>query len=343
MSDMELFSLEHLPQAALLCRDGVLVRANALALHCLPQLKPGAPLPPCLAGVDAGAAPLQGEFVSGLSRYTFRLSSTPAGTLLVFSPAPQTALTDGQLDGTLRQLRTLMGDLLVQVEAGPESGRPALRKSYFRLFRLMDNLDFLRLAGSGEGAPFSPVTMDLVGLCRQVCGEAATLLEDRGVSLDFRSDRAGMLVSGDPDLLRRLLLELVANSVKAIGTGEIRVRLRFRDKRALLVLSDSGSAPSPRRLNALLQQDSDGCIPEAEAGAGLGLSVVRHIAALHGGALLVEWGQASPLLVLTLPLGPLEDSPVVRTPVERDGGLNPLLVALSDVLPANFFEGDDLL
>ena len=340
MSDMELFSLEQLPQAALVIRAGAVVSTNALAVHYLPQLKPGAPLPEFLP--EAANHPMQGEFSVGPTRYTFRMTPHGEGALLVFVPAPQTTLTDSQLDGTLRQLRTLMGDLLVQVESGGETVRPGLRKSYFRLFRLMDNLDFLRMSGSSEGAPFSPVTMDLVGLCRRVCGEAATLLEDLDVALEFSSDRAGVLIPGDPALLRRLLLELIANSVKAMGKGTVRVRIHCRDRRAMVVLSDSGAPVSDRQLNSLLQQDTDGGIPAPDAGAGLGLSVVRHIAALHGGSLLVEWGQASPVLALSLPLGQLEDSGSVRSPMELDGGLNPLLVALSDILPSSFFEEGDL-
>ena len=67
------------------------------------------------------------------------------------------------------------------------------------------------------------------------------------------------------------------------------------------------------------------------------------IAALHGGSLLVEWGQQSPILALSIPLGRMEDTAAVRSPLETDGGLTPLLVALSDVLPASFFEGEDIL
>ena len=342
MSDTALFSLEHFPQPALLIREGTVAEVNALAAGRLPGLKAGDPLPPCLADLECDGKSRQGEFVWGLARYSFRLTAAPGGCLLVFSPAPQTALSDGQLDGAIRQFRTLMGDLLAQMELAPNGGSPAMRKSYVRLFRLLDNLDFLRLAEAGEDVPFAPVTMDLAGLCRDVCGRAATLLEDLNIALDFHSDRAGVLISADPQLLERMLLELIANSARAVGSGSLLLRLRCRDRRVVLTLSDSGAALSDRQLSALLQQDPGTGILPAGTGAGLGLPVVRHIAALHGGSLLVEWGQSSPSVTVTLPLGRLEEPPTLHTPIDTTGGLNPLLVGLCDVLPASFFEGEDL-
>ena len=64
--------------------------------------------------------------------------------------------------------------------------------------------------------------------------------------------------------------------------------------------------------------------------------------ALHGGSLLVEWGQSSPILVVSLPTGPLDGRTSVRSPrVQMDGGLDPVLVELADVLPRSLFELED--
>lgn len=345
MSDVALFSLEAFPDAAVLIDGTVVADANALALHHLPQLTLGAPLPAFLLPLTQPNAVRQGTFSVGLAGYSFRLSAAPEEkTLLLFHPAPQTALTDNQLDGVLRQIRTLMADFLMEAECGLPEAMPAFRKSVHRMFRMVENLDLLRLAGTQEGARFCPVVLDLAGLCRQLCGQAAPLLAEREIDLEYRSDLTSLLIPGDPILLQRLVLELIANAAQAAGKGSIQLRLRRQSDRAVLVLSHSGRLPSQRQIAAMVQQDSGHLLPMAGSGAGLGLSVVRHIAGLHKGSFLVEWGQGTPTAILTLPTGPLDTHTGVQSPIlHRDGGMSPLLVALSDVLPVRLFEGDDLV
>ena len=77
-----------------------------------------------------------------------------------------------------------------------------------------------------------------------------------------------------------------------------------------------------RQLAAMLQQDSDQAIPAPEAGAGLGMTVVRHIVALHQGSLMVEWGQSSPVVLVSLPTGPIDPHASVRTPAAHQAAGN---------------------
>ena len=325
------------PEAAVLIHEDRIAAANPMARHYLPQLEPGAPVPSWFPPLSE-EAPRSGTFTAGLSSYTFRLAGTSGGLWLTFQPAPLTALTDTQMDGVLRQLRTFLGDFLVESKELSSPDHPELRKSFHRMFRLVDNLDFIRLAGSGGGVPFYPVTMDLAGLCRQLCAEAAPLLHDAGVMLDYQSDLSSLLIPGDPQLLRRLLLELISNTARAAGQQAVRLRLRTQNGGALLTLSGGGPPPTQRQLAAMLQQDTDQLLPMPDSGAGLGLSIARHIAALHRGSLLVDLGQSGTSMILSLPTGPLDPRVSVRSPIlQQDGGLSPLLVSLSDVLPARLF------
>ena len=109
-------------------------------------------------------------------------------------------------------------------------------------------------------------------------------------------------------------------------------------KRQILVVSNLGAPPSRRQLAALLQEDQGGGLPLPGQGAGLGLPIARHIAALHRGKLLVQGGDRPPSVLVSLPTGPLNGRSSVRAPaVQRDGGLDPVLMELSDVLPASLF------
>ena len=139
-----------------------------------------------------------------------------------------------------------------------------------------------------------------------------------------------------------MLLGLISNSVQTMRGGVVLLSLRRQGDRAVLSLTDSGERPSDRQVAALLQQDTDQAIPQPGQGAGLGLSVVRHIAALHRGTMLVEWGEKAPVILISLPAG-AQERLAVRTPeVQQDGGLSPLLVELSDVLPPQLFGQEGL-
>lgn len=158
------------------------------------------------------------------------------------------------------------------------------------MFRLLNNLDFVTSAAGPDGIPFRPSVLDLAGLCRQIARDAGQLLQ-QDTHLEYRSDLPSLLIQGDIPLLQRMLLGLISNSVQTMRGGVVLLSLRRQGDRAVLSLTDSGERPSDRQLAALLQQDTDQAIPQPGQGAGLGLSVVRHIAALHRGTMLVEWGE----------------------------------------------------
>ena len=333
--------LDALPEGAIQVRDGVVRAANSAARRWLPQLTEGAPLPDCLA--LPGRSPAGGgQFTENGASYSFSFTRREEGTVILFRPEPRPVLTADQLDGALRQLRQLLGEFLA--ELGPEEGTaPAFGKSYYRAFRLMNNLDYLRQSADGGVSP-ARTALDLDGLCRDVAAQAREALAEAGIALDYEGEAGGLLIPGDPELLRRLLLGLIANATQACPEGRLTLALRRAGNRALLTLSDNGPLPDQRQLDALLSRPrSEEELPLPGQGAGLGLTIARDIVALHGGSLLVEWGQSSPILVVSLPTGPLDGRTSVRSPrVQMDGGLDPVLVELADVLPANLFRLDGL-
>ena len=338
--------LDHFPEGVVLLGENRVLYVNTMAAHYLPRLTPDAPIPAelDLPGSETCGA---GVFSVNSTTYTFSRTAAEDGVFLFFRPAPQTALTDLQLEGALRQLRTFLGEFAM--ELGPHSDRAAplsreslvdFSKSYHRAFRLVNNLDYLRQAATAEGVPYAPAALDLVDLCDRLTGGAGELLAHTGTELKFECPLPVLLTRGDLQLLQTLLLGLIANSAQAARGGTVTLRLQRRGDRALLHLSDSGDPLSQRELAALLQQDNDHAIPLPNQGAGLGLSMARHIVSLHQGALLVEWGQTSPSILISLPISP--DTHVTAQTPRGDftGGLNPLLVGLSDVLPAFLF-GDE--
>lgn len=68
-------------------------------------------------------------------------------------------------------MRGFLQEVLLEFQstAGQEHDN-AFNRSFFRMYRLLSNLDFMRGMDSPSGTPFHPITLDLAGLCRPADG-----------------------------------------------------------------------------------------------------------------------------------------------------------------------------
>ena len=229
-------NLEQFPDSAIEVVHGKVQRLNRIAMHRFPELRSGMELPGFLSTPlkDPDGA---GTFTHQGVLYLFSRVAGTAGSLLLVRPAPKSGLTDRQLDGFVRQMRGFLQEVLLEFQstAGQEHDS-AFNRSFFRMYRLLSNLDFMRGMDSSEGTLFRPVTLDLVGLCRRLTEEAAFLLREAGVQLRFQCRLASLLIPGDPALLQKLLLTLISNGAKAAHPGELVLTLERRGNQAVLRL-----------------------------------------------------------------------------------------------------------
>lgn len=138
---------------------------------------------------------------------------------------------------------------------------------------------FLKVHGARVSA-FMPTLLALIDDDGEV--RAALGVRDAGVEIEFQGGEASCEIRGDEALLSSLVSNLVDNAIKYGGRGS-RVRVHCaRDSYGWrLTVEDSGAGLDAGQREKVLQRfyraGADG-----SAGAGLGLSIVKTIADLHG-------------------------------------------------------------
>lgn len=338
--------LQAIPEPALIADHSRVVCFNRAAAAVFPTLAEGAPLPDPLPPQREGA----GFLLASGQAFHFTASPVGACTLYLLHATRTEGLSHAQLQGTVRCLREQMGQLMLTIQltdpttSTPEECQSRLagtNRTLCRMLRTVDRLDLLRDMESGE-FQFTPVTLDLAGLCRETVSACTYLLEQAGVTLHYDSALSSLLVNGDSELLQKLLLELLVNAARAAGKGgQISLSLARQARRAVLILSGPGAQDArslPQLLSGAAPIDR---IPKPGEGAGTGLLLTQHIVAQHNGTLMMERRDGIHAIV-ALPLAQKGKRLPMRT-VRHDytGGFSPELIALSDLLPDHVFAALD--
>jgi PAS domain S-box-containing protein len=155
-----------------------------------------------------------------------------------------------------------------------------------------DLLDVTRAMSGNLGLAKQPMPL-LPALADAVESLRATALE-KGLRIATDYAIGDREIHGDPDRVRQICVNLVANAVKFTPRGgRIWVSARVEGNMARIEVRDDGSGIAPEFLpyvfDPFRQADAGGS-RRAQEGLGLGLSLVQRLAELHGGHVTCESG-----------------------------------------------------
>ena len=156
-----------------------------------------------------------------------------------------------------------------------------MSKEIRRLSRMTNNL---LLNAQLESTPvYTPGEVDLAELLDEVAREAQVLAE--GLHLKVSIPEIIVIV-GDYDLLKQMVLNVVDNAIKFTPKGgSVEFTLSQEEEYAVLRVSDTGRGMSPEQLAHIekLFREADASREFGRRLAGLGLTIVKQIIDLHGG------------------------------------------------------------
>ncbi len=208
---------------------------------------------------------------------------------------------------TAHELRSPIASIRAQLEVAldhpdgldwPETARD-VHVDTLRLARLTE--DLLLLARL-DGQHLRRRPTDLAAVCESAAARYTA------ARVPVRAEAAApAMVAGDPDALRRLLVNLLDNAVRH-AASQVCVSVRAEDGWAVLVVSDDGpgipAEDTERAFGRFSRLDNarSRITEDSMQGSGLGLAIVRATAEAHGGS--VSLGDAGPGLraVVRLPL-----------------------------------------
>ena len=189
-------------------------------------------------------------------------------------------------------LTVLRGELEVALrkDRAPEEYRRVLKTSLEeteRLSRLAE--DLLTLTRSEAGAQRLQLQKDdLAERVRRAVDRFSHRAEHKGV--EIRGPKpGGVWVEGDPDLLDRVIWNLLGNALKFTPPGgRVEAQVLREEGNVTLEVVDTGPGIPPEKLESVFDRFfriDEARTPGAEtSGTGLGLAIVKAIVDLHGGA-----------------------------------------------------------
>jgi two-component system, sensor histidine kinase and response regulator len=196
----------------------------------------------------------------------------------------------------------------------------AMIRSNHNLIQIVDTLLEVHCYEAGmKNLNFMPC--DLEAIANEVVQELLPLAEDKGIALRLQkkailtsAEKSSTLVQGDFLELRRMLTNLVGNSIKFTQTGAVELRLipsflspnpseqphQFPRQWITLEVEDTGFGISEAEQATLFERFRKGI--HKQAGSGLGLHLVHRILQVHQGRIKVrsQVGQGS-LFTVCLP------------------------------------------
>lgn len=184
--------------------------------------------------------------------------------------------------------------------------------------------------------------LDGVSVVDEILERAQMLLEHTDVKLDVRLPQESILVYMDAEKIERTIYNLLSNAVKATPAGgTVQVELRQKNDYLYLSVQDSGNGiPASVMGNIFTRYQRSAGLEDGRNGLGLGMTLVRATAAVHGGTVLIQQPPAGGTKVtLSIPIKTGRDVTMRYTGLFADyaGDRDHGLLELSEVLPAELY------
>jgi signal transduction histidine kinase len=339
--------LELIDRPAFFVREGVITEVNQAAQQLL--LCPGAEietvLPDCMEAYRAftdGSLSLTAVIAD--FPYQAQVARTESGDIFILDAQhPELraiALAAQHLRNPLNSIMTVADQLCSE----DTEQLAQLQRGLYRLHRIVCNMSDSYRYQQPTSARLE--TADITRVFDDSMEAIGTHLTACGTQLKYTGLNRMVIGLADREMLERAVYNLISNAVKFMSAGSaLEAKLTQNGNVLCFTVQNqqSASMPQNRPFNRYLREPG---IEDSRNGIGLGMALVRAVAAIHGGTVLVDTPQPqSTRITMTITVTSNPDHKVhsnIKLPIsnyagDRDRGL----LELSEVLPTGAYKGTD--
>lgn len=187
-------------------------------------------------------------------------------------------------------------------------------------------------------------TVDIAAVFSEIMEKATATLAEANIHLHYTGINQPLYCLVDQQMLERAIYNLISNSVKfSEGEGIIEAQLSVCGNMLHFSITDPGNKiPVNLQSSVYTRFLREPGIEEGIFGIGLGMMLIRSVAAAHGGAILIDHPQKnSNRVTMTLEIRTGEAGHI-STPIlsvsDYAGGRDHALLELSDILPPEMYD-----
>ncbi|WP_168790175.1 sensor histidine kinase [Paraburkholderia aromaticivorans] len=257
------------------------------------------PTPLDTVGLPSEVAPL----VDSINQYIGRTQLMQSSRRRFFNDAAhqlKTPLAVIQAESELA-----LHDIDVAEESAGGNRRPGvhlrrLNRAVQQAVRIVQQLLSLSRLDADSGYTVKHAAVSLHKVARSVTLDWSPVARSHGIDLGFEQE-VRVDVTGQIDLLAELVGNLIDNAIRYSGDGAvITVRVALEGEQALLQVIDNGPGIAAGERDAVFERFYRSEATQAIEGSGLGLSIVREIARVHGALVALTDAHGGGLVVSVL-------------------------------------------
>lgn len=213
-------------------------------------------------------------------------------------------------------------------------------RNLYQMHRMLCNMsDVLQYA---DGVSKNMICQNIVSIVEAIFQKVQSLIEHCGLRLEYSVPDENILCAVDEQLLERGILNMISNAIKFSDQGGIiHASLICREKTLYISVTNHGQGIPTQLMGSIFHRyRRQPGLEDSRYGLGLGLTLVRSAAIVHGGTVLIDQPDRNGTrITMSIPIrqgdARLRSE---RITIDYAGGWDHALLELSDVLPASLYQ-----